>query len=185
MSLPATPSQTIGPFHGTALPFPGGGEAAPVGHPDTITVHGCLSDGDGAPVPEALLEFWQAAPDGSLVGAPGSLRRDGAAFTGFGRVVTRDDGRYTLRTLPPGGAPYLALCLLVPGLTRHLFTRVYLAFPEHDPLIEALPPARRATLLAAPEAGGHRTYRFDIRLRGGAETVFLAFPDRGGRPGPP
>lgn len=65
-----TPAHTIGPFYGHALPFPGGGDIAPSGHPDTITLHGHVLDGAGAPVPDALLDFWQAAPDGSLAGAP-------------------------------------------------------------------------------------------------------------------
>ncbi|RLV09904.1 protocatechuate 3,4-dioxygenase subunit alpha [Streptomyces griseocarneus] len=175
MSVPATPSQTIGPYYGNALPVPGGGELAPVGHPDTVTLHGRVHDGEGAPVTDALLEFWQAAPDGSLRGAPGSLCRDGAAFTGFARVPTRRDGRFVLRTLLPGGAPYLALCVLVRGLTRHLFTRVYFSLPEDDPLLSALPAERRSTLLAVPDPEHHRAYRFDVRLRGERETVFLDF----------
>ncbi|MEU7183328.1 MULTISPECIES: protocatechuate 3,4-dioxygenase subunit alpha [Streptomyces] len=184
ISLPATPSQTIGPFYGYALPFPGGGQIAPIGHPDTITVHGCVRDGAGAPVPDALLEFWQAGPDGSLTGAPGSLRRDpangavigrnGVDFTGFGRVPTDADGRYAVRTLPataPAGradaAPYLAVCLFARGMLHHLFTRVY--FPENaaanaaDPLLARLPAHRADTLLARPD--GPRRYRFDIHLQ--------------------
>ncbi|MFI1971467.1 protocatechuate 3,4-dioxygenase subunit alpha [Streptomyces cinnamoneus] len=179
MSLPPTPAQTIGPFYGTALPFAGGADVAPAGHPEAVTVHGYVHDGEGAPVPDALLEFWQAAPDGSAAGSPGSLRRDGARFTGFARVPTAGDGHYALRTLSPGGAPYLALCLFARGLPRHLFTRVYFRLPDGDPLLAGLPPERRATLLAVPEPGGHRSYRFDVRLRGDAdhaETVFLAFP---------
>ncbi|MFG2286739.1 protocatechuate 3,4-dioxygenase subunit alpha [Streptomyces sp. NPDC048595] len=196
--LAPTPAQTIGPFYGTALPFPGGERIAPAGHPGTITVHGCVRDGAGAPVPDALLEFWQAAPDGSLTGAPGSLRhdpatgallgRDGVDFTGFGRVPTDADGRYALRTLPaaapagrPDAAPYLAVCVFARGLVQHLFTRVY--FPEHrtahatDPLLTRLPAARARTLLARPDGPGR--YRFDIRLQHSAdgaheETVFLA-----------
>ncbi|MEV8478074.1 protocatechuate 3,4-dioxygenase subunit alpha [Streptomyces sp. NPDC051173] len=175
MSLPVTPSQTIGPFFGEALPVPGGGELAPAGHPDTVTVHGYVYDGEGAPVPSALLEFWQAAPDGSLTGAPGSLDRDGVTFTGFARVPTRADGRYVLRTLPPGGAPFLSLCVFVPGLSRGLFTRVYLAFPQDDELLLGLPAERRATLLAARDPATHRGYRFDVRLSGERETVFLTF----------
>ncbi|WP_411143921.1 protocatechuate 3,4-dioxygenase subunit alpha [Streptomyces sp. x-80] len=184
MALPATPSQTIGPFYGYALPFPGGGQIAPTGHPDTLTVHGCVRDGAGAPVPDALLEIWQAGPDGGLTGAPGSLRRDpvdGAAigrnsvdFTGFGRVPTDADGRYAVRTLPatapvgrPDAAPYLAVCLFARGLLHHLFTRVY--FPENaaanaaDPLLAQLPAHRADTLLARPD--GPRRYRFDIHLQ--------------------
>jgi protocatechuate 3,4-dioxygenase alpha subunit len=179
-----TPSHTNGPFYGHALPFPGGGDIAPQGHPDTITLHGCVFDGAGAPVPDALLDVWQAAPDGSLTGAPGSLRRDpstggflgrnGVDFTGFGRVATDADGRYTLRTLPPGnaGPPYISVCVFARGLTHHLFTRAYLA-EGPDPLLDALPAERRATLIAAEDAP--RTYRFDIRLQGEGETVFLEF----------
>ncbi|MEU4209291.1 protocatechuate 3,4-dioxygenase subunit alpha [Streptomyces sp. NPDC026206] len=183
MPLPVTPSQTIGPFYGTALPFPGGADLAPAGHPGAVTLHGHVHDGEGAPVPDALLEFWQAAPDGSLRGAPGSLHRDGTRFTGFARVPTAGDGHYALRTLLPGGAPYLALCLLVRGLTGHLFTRVYFRPPDDDPLLAALPPARRATLLAAEETDRPRSYRFDVRLRGGAETVFLDFSGQQGAGG--
>ncbi|MFF7729311.1 protocatechuate 3,4-dioxygenase subunit alpha [Streptomyces sp. NPDC008001] len=173
MTLPPTPSQTVGPYYGIALPCPGGGDAAPAGHPDAVTVHGHVRDGEGAPVPDALLEFWQAAPDGSLAGAPGSLRRDGRTFTGWARVPTGRDGHYVLHTLLPGGAPYLALCLHARGLGRHLFTRVYVAEPPGDPLLAALPPDRRATLLATPEAGRRNAYRFDVTLQGEDETVFL------------
>ncbi|MCX4987311.1 MULTISPECIES: protocatechuate 3,4-dioxygenase subunit alpha [unclassified Streptomyces] len=179
-----TPSHTIGPFYGHALPFPGGGDIAPQGHPDTITLHGHVYDGAGTPIPDALLDFWQAAPDGSLTGTPGSLRRDpstggflgrnGVDFTGFGRVATDADGHYALRTLPPGnaGLPYICVCVFARGLTHHLFTRAYLT-DGTDPLLDALPPERRATLIAAE--GALRTYRFDIRLQGEGETVFLEF----------
>ncbi|MEV4502028.1 protocatechuate 3,4-dioxygenase subunit alpha [Streptomyces klenkii] len=174
MLLPPTPSQTIGPYYGTALPFPGGGDAAPAGHPAAVALHGHVRDGEGAPVPDALLEFWQAAPDGSLTGAPGSLRRDGETFTGWARVPTDRDGHYVLRTLLPGGAPYLALCVHARGLNQHLFTRVYVTGPPPgDALLAALPADRRATLLARPEAGRRDTYRFDVKLQGEDETVFL------------
>ncbi|MEV6423233.1 protocatechuate 3,4-dioxygenase subunit alpha [Streptomyces sp. NPDC051662] len=199
-ALPPTPSHTIGPFYGYALPFPDGGDIAPAGHPDTVTVHGRVYDGAGAAVPDALLEFWQAGPDGSLAGAAGSMRRDpvtggfagrnGVDFTGFGRVATDADGHYTLRTLPPGApaVPYLSVCVFARGLTHHLFTRAYLAGGaagakpaegagglEPDALLASLPTDRRETLMARPEADNPRTYRFDIRLQGDGETVFLDF----------
>ncbi|MFE6484858.1 protocatechuate 3,4-dioxygenase subunit alpha [Streptomyces sp. NPDC057757] len=179
-----TPSHTIGPFYGHALPFPEGGRIAPPGHPDTITLHGYVFDGAGVPIPDALLDFWQAAPDGSLQGAPGSMRRDpstggflgrnGTDFTGFGRVPTDADGHYTLSTLPPGGSgrPYISVCVFARGLTDHLFTRAYLG-DGADPLLDSLSADRRATLIAAE--GTNRTYRFDIRLQGEGETVFLEF----------
>ncbi|MEU3737280.1 protocatechuate 3,4-dioxygenase subunit alpha [Streptomyces sp. NPDC032198] len=184
MSYAPTPSQTVGPFYGYALPFPRGGEVAPAGHPDTVTLHGYVYDGAGSPVPDALIETWQPAPDGSRTGAGGSLRhdpvsggvigRDGVAFTGFGRVPTDADGHWTVRTLPPGGVSYIAVAVFARGLLHHLYTRAYLVDEPGDPLLGSLDPARRTTLIARPEAS--HTYRFDIRLQGEGETVFLEFP---------
>lgn len=170
-----TPSQTVGPFYGYALPFPQGGEMVPVGYDGAITVHGYVRDGAGEAIPDALLEVWQPGPDASRGGAAGSLRRDGFTFTGFGRVATGADGRYVLRTLPPGGVPYLSVCVFARGLLHHLFTRVYLPGDgvDADPLLASLAPERRSTLIAVPEA--ERVYRFDIHLQGEKETVFLDF----------
>ncbi|MET8142418.1 protocatechuate 3,4-dioxygenase subunit alpha [Sphaerisporangium sp. NPDC005288] len=189
MTRQPTPSQTVGPFYGYALPFAKGEDMAPTGHPGTVTVHGRVFDGAGSPVPDAMLEFWQPAADGSRAGAPGSLRRDqvtgavigrtGVDFTGFGRVATDADGHYAVRTLPPGGVPYISVCVFARGLLHHLFTRVYLpdlADPATEPLLASLPPERRATLLAVAER--EKVYGFDIRLQHDGvheETVFLAF----------
>ncbi|MBM7442577.1 protocatechuate 3,4-dioxygenase subunit alpha [Streptomyces sp. HB132] len=189
MSHSPTPSQTVGPFYGYALPFPGGSEVAPAGHPGTVTVHGYVLDGRGEPVPDAIVETWQPAPDGSRTGRPGSLRRDpatgnvigrdGVDFTGFGRAPTDAAGRWFVRTLRPGGVPYLCAAVFARGLVHHLHTRVYLPelldeAPEAaDPLLESLDAQRRATLIAT-RTDPH-TYRFDIRLQGDDETVFLEF----------
>lgn len=190
MTTAPTPSQTVGPFYGYALPFPDGGSIAPPHHPEARTIHGYVYDGAAAPIPDAMLEFWQAAPDGSRTGAPGSMRRsltdggflgrNGVDFTGFGRVGTDADGHYTVHTLPPGGVPYLSVLVFARGLLHHVHTRVYLPelLPEGggEPLLDALPPARRRTVLATPE--GNRTHRFDVRLQSDGtheETVFLAF----------
>jgi protocatechuate 3,4-dioxygenase alpha subunit len=184
-----TPSQTVGPFFGYALPFPGGPDVAPAGHPDAITVHGYVLDGEGRPIPDAILDFWQAAPDGSRTGGSGSLRvdtatgellgRDGVRFTGFGRVGTDGDGHWALRTLPPAAeAPYLAVCVFARGLLHHLFTRIYLPDAPEDALLSSLNPDRRGTLRARAESSAAGTmYRFDIRLQGevSEETVFLDF----------
>jgi protocatechuate 3,4-dioxygenase alpha subunit len=192
MSLAPTPSQTVGPFYGYALPFTKGGDIAPTGHPDTITVHGYVYDGAGLPIPDAIVEVWQVAPDGSRTGAPGSLRRDpvngeiigrdGVAFTGFGRIATDADGHYLIRTLPPDGAPYLSLIVFARGLLHHLYTRAYLpelTDPAADPLLASLSPERRGTLLATLDNGGAPgVLHFDIRLQYDGvheETVFLAF----------
>ncbi|MER5884978.1 protocatechuate 3,4-dioxygenase subunit alpha [Streptomyces sp. NPDC001941] len=169
-----TPSQTVGPFFGYALPYPGGPDAAPSGHPATLTVHGHVYDGEGSPVPDALLEFWQAGPDGSATGRPGSLARNGVDFTGFARAETDAAGHWTVRTLPPPDArPYLCVCVFARGLTHHLFTRLYVPGAPGDALLDALPAERRATLVAAPD--GERTLRFDVHLQGEKETVFLVF----------
>ncbi|MFI6023571.1 protocatechuate 3,4-dioxygenase subunit alpha [Streptomyces sp. NPDC051287] len=185
-----TPSHTVGPFYGYALPFLGGEDIAPLGHPDTITVHGYVLDGAGAPLPDALVELWGADPDGNVPTTDGSIRRDpatgdplgrnGVEFTGWGRIQTDADGHWYARTLRPGArggsAPYLSVCLFARGLLVHLFTRVYLPGDEAalaaDPLLARV-GARRDTLVAADEGRG--TYRFDIRLQGEGETVFLEF----------
>ncbi|SDK33023.1 protocatechuate 3,4-dioxygenase subunit alpha [Nonomuraea jiangxiensis] len=168
-----TPSQTVGPFYGFALPFPGGGDLATGG----IVVHGYVYDGAGDPVPDALLEFWQPGPTGELRGRPGTLRRDpvngavlgrdGVEFTGFGRVPTDLDGHWTLRTLEPGNG-YISVCVFARGLLHHLYTRIYFG---QDRFLDSLPPERRQTLVPALERPG--VHRFDIHLQGEKETVFL------------
>ncbi|GEO94988.1 protocatechuate 3,4-dioxygenase subunit alpha [Kocuria turfanensis] len=181
--LPATPGQTVGPFFGYALPYEGGEQLVPFGHPQAVRLHGDVIDGHGAPVPDALLEIWQADGDGEVPSAPGSLRRDGWTFTGFGRAAVDHAGHYTFTTVDPGPtepgkAPFIALTLFGRGVTNRLFTRVYL--PEDaealagDPLLASLPEERRRTLIARREADG--SLRFDLRLQGEGETVFLSYP---------
>ncbi|MFF1438742.1 protocatechuate 3,4-dioxygenase subunit alpha [Streptomyces sp. NPDC058295] len=186
-----TPSHTVGPFYGHALPFPGGGDIAPLGHPDTIALQGYVYDGEGNPLPDAFLELWGADPEGNLPQVDGSMRRDassggflgrnGVEFTGWGRVQTDANGHWSARTLRPGArghsAPYLSVCVFARGLLVHLFTRIYLPDDEAaltaDPLLTRVDPARRDTLIAT--RGELGTYRFDIRLQGEGETVFLEF----------
>jgi protocatechuate 3,4-dioxygenase alpha subunit len=185
-----TPSHTVGPFYGYALPFRGGEEIAPLGHPDTITVHGYVLDGEGRPLPDALVELWGPRPDGTVPQVDGSIRRDpatggylgrnGVEFTGWGRIQTDANGHWYARTLRPGArgrnAPYLSVCVFARGLLVHLFTRSYLPDDEAalaaDPLLTRVGD-RRDTLIAAAEGPG--TYRFDIRLQGEGETVFLEY----------
>jgi protocatechuate 3,4-dioxygenase, alpha subunit len=183
-ALDPTPSQTVGPFFAFGLPFGGGGDVVPPGTAGAISLHGTVRDGGGAPVPDALLEFWQAGPDGRLPTRGGSMARDGRSFTGFARVPTDRAGDYAVRTLRPAPvagsteAPHLAVTVFARGLLHHLFTRVY--FPNHteanavDPLLSSLPEDRAATLMAVPDGWfGGPGYRFDIRMQGPGETVFL------------
>ncbi|KUO19398.1 protocatechuate 3,4-dioxygenase subunit alpha [Streptomyces dysideae] len=186
-----TPSHTVGPFYGHALPFPGGDDIAPVGHPDTITLQGHVYDGEGNPLPDAFVELWGADPDGNLPQVDGSMRRDpasggflgrnGVEFTGWGRIQTDASGHWSARTLRPGArgrsAPYISVCVFARGLLAHLFTRIYLpddaAALAADPLLSQVAAERRDTLIAVDQ--GNAAYRFDIRLQGEGETVFLEF----------
>ncbi|MER5443244.1 protocatechuate 3,4-dioxygenase subunit alpha [Streptomyces sp. NPDC002790] len=191
-SVLPTPSHTVGPWYGYALPFEGGGDIAPVGHPDTVAVHGYVYDGNGTPVPDAFVEIWGADPEGNASTVDGSMRRqpftggylgrNGVEFTGWGRIETDANGHWAVRTLRPGArggsAPYLAVVIFSRGLLNHLYTRIYFADSSEevlagDPVLAQVDAARRDTLVARRQADG--TYRFDIRLQGEGETVFLEF----------
>lgn len=181
--LTPTPGQTIGPFFGYALPYPGDHELVPAHTPGAVRLHGHVIDGAGQPAPDALLEIRQAGPDGAVPAVPGSLRRDGTTFTGWGRAAVGPDGHYVFVTQEPGqhregSARFVAMTIFARGLTTRLFTRVYLpedaALHTGDRLLASLPEERRATLVAARESDG--TLRFDIRLQGERETVFLTYP---------
>jgi protocatechuate 3,4-dioxygenase, alpha subunit len=180
--LTATPGQTVGPFFGFALPYDGGDQLVPPGRSDAIRLHGTVYDGAGNPVPDALLEIWQADPEGQVPRDGGSLLRDGFTFTGFGRASVDGEGHYSFSTVRPGptgdgAAAFFAMTVFARGLMNRLFTRVYLPDDEtalaSDRLLQSVPEDRRSTLVAAADEHG---YRFDVRLQGDDETVFLAFP---------
>jgi len=177
----AAPGQTVGPFFHLGLSFPGGNELVPPGRADAIRLHGRVLDGDGVPVPDAMIEIWQPGPDGNVVQVPGSLHRDGWTFTGFGRAATDADGHYWFTTLAPGATgpgrpPYFAVAVFARGLLDRLFTRAYLPGPGPDPLLDAVDPARRGTLITTRDG---QSLLFDIHLQGPHETVFLSFPRHG------
>jgi protocatechuate 3,4-dioxygenase, alpha subunit len=179
MTLPPTPGQTIGPFFGFALPYARDSALAPPTAPGAIRLHGHVYDGAGDPVPDALVELWQAGQDGVVPHESGSLHRDGYTFTGWGRAATDGAGHYGFSTVAPGAtkdgeAPYLAVTVFARGLLDRLFTRAYLPGDDRalaaDPLLASLPPERRYTLVARPDNHG---FVFDVRLQGEGETVFL------------
>ncbi|WP_425956913.1 protocatechuate 3,4-dioxygenase subunit alpha [Xylanimonas sp. McL0601] len=185
MALAPTPGQTVGPFFGFALPFERGSELVEAGTPGAVRLYGTVTDGAGAPVPDALLEVWQAGPDGRVVERAGSLLRDGT-FTGWGRAETDREGGYRFRTLEPGPtepgrAAFFAVVLFARGLQNRLFTRAYLpgdtaaqaAALDADPLLSTLQAERRDTLLCVREPDG--SLRFDVRMQGESETVFITY----------
>jgi protocatechuate 3,4-dioxygenase, alpha subunit len=185
VTLPATPSQTIGPFFAVGLIWPDGPDVVGEGTPGAVRIGGRVLDGAGDPVPDALVETWQADPQGRFA-HPDDPRGPGEGeFRGFGRCATDAHGRWAIRTLKPGPlpvpgggleAPHLNVSVFARGLLHRLVTRVY--FPDEaaanaaDPLLASIPdPDMRARLVAVPDGAG---LRFDIRLQGAQETPFLA-----------
>ena len=152
---------------------------------------GAVFDADGAPVPDAMVEIWQANAAGRY-NSPGD-DREGLAldtdFIGFGRSATGEDGGFRFRTLLPGRVPgpgnslqaaHIAIGVFGRGLLKRLVTRLYFADRDgldEDPILALVPAPRRATLIAAKDAAkdatSHATYRFDIHLQGEHETVFF------------
>lgn len=182
---PATPGQTVGPFFGFALPWDLGDELVPRSASGAVRLSGTVYDGNGDPVPDALIELWQPDADGKIRAEAGSLDRDGWTFTGFGRAAVDAAGRYTFTTLEPGstrpgGARFASVIVFARGLLDRLSTRVYLPEADqpdgalgHDPLLSGLSADDRATLIATRDGAGGLS--FDIRLQGPGETVFLDF----------
>jgi protocatechuate 3,4-dioxygenase alpha subunit len=162
-----TPSQTVGPYFAIGLPWPDGPDVVPDGD---VRIRGRILDGERAPIPDALVETWQADPSG---------RYEVEGFRGFGRCPTDEDGAYAIRTVKPGAvngqAPHIAVSVFARGLLNRVVTRVY--FPEDadahasDPVLSGLDEDARATLIAVRDGDG---YRFDVRLQGPDETVFFA-----------
>jgi len=174
MAYIATASQTVGPFFHLGLDKLCVTDLAGAGTGGRIAIQGRVLDGDGKPVPDALIEVWQAGPDGRH-GQPG--------FRGFGRTATDDGGGFRFTTLKPGSvagpervnqAPHLAVAVFMRGLLRHLVTRMYFpgeAANEQDPILALVPAERRGTLVARDAGDG--TLAWDIVLQGPDETVFF------------
>ncbi len=179
-----TPWQTVGPYFHYALPYDGGPLVAGTSRPGAFTLHGHVYDAEGTPIPDALVEIWQADESGRFVDRPGIFDPpDDDGFRGFGRCDTDADGRYAFTTVKPAGvptedgaaqAPHIAMSVFARGMLRRVVTRVYFddeaAANASDPLLSSVEASRSATLVAVSQDGG---YRFDVRLQGADETVFL------------
>lgn len=151
--LACTPGQTVGPFLDLGLPC----RTHLVDDPAAIRLRGTVFDGAGEPVPDAVVELWQAD-------------------AGWGRAATDAAGSYCFTTI--ARPPFFALVVFARGLLDRLFTRAYLPGAQLDPVLGTLDAHRRATLLCVAES--QADYRFDIHLQGPRETVFLAYRGVGG-----
>jgi protocatechuate 3,4-dioxygenase alpha subunit len=185
VSTRLTPFQTIGPFFHHALLFKDGETLtadATVGQ--RIVIEGTVRDGAGAPVAEALIEIWQADAAGRYNHpGDGGDRPPDTTFDGFGRAPTDEAGNFSFVTIKPGSvpdpsggkqAPHVLVSVFARGILTRLVTRIYFdgePANDSDPILAMVPVERRPTLLARREGEGR--YRFDIRLQGDGETVFL------------
>ncbi len=185
-----TSSQTVGPFFSPAL-LREDARRNVLTRPETsgerIRIEGRVLDGDGLPVPDAMVEIWQA----NAYGRYNHPTDHGPAvldpsFTGFGRSGTSEEQGYWFETIKPGPvpfdgtrfqAPHISVTIFARGLLNHLVTRIYFADePANttDPVLQSIPKDRVATLLATREQSETATlYRFDIVLQGTNETVFF------------
>ena len=187
-----TASQTAGPYvHIGCLPtfaglggiYPEDLGASPIrdgAKGEVIEIRGQVFDGTGWAMRDAMLESWQADAGGRYPGDPEADPN----VTGFCRFAAHGDtGEFLLRTVKPGRvpmrdgrmqAPHISLWIVARGINIGLSTRIY--FPDEDnaadPLLARIEQRHRVdTLIAQPDGDGR--YRFDIRLQGDGETVFL------------
>lgn len=198
-----TPSQTVGPFFAYGLAPNGRCQWDPNGSyswketigdnlitPDTsgqkIRIEGRITDGDGAPINDAMLEIWQADAQGRYAHPRDDRAQPNAKFKGFGRSATDKDGNYSFDTVKPGAvagpggqpqAPHIVFCIFSRGMLRQIYTRLYFsdeAANAGDPILTLVPADRRGTLVAHKSMRGELPiYRFDIRVQGENETVFF------------
>jgi protocatechuate 3,4-dioxygenase alpha subunit len=180
-----TPSQTVGPYLAIGLPWPDGTDVVPPGTPGAVRIVGTVYDGHGDPVPDAMIETWQADPEG---GFPSPEDPRGASsypgFRGYARAQTIT-GEYEIFTVKPGRvpdgdgglqAPHIDVSLFARGILDRVVARIYFADEAEanaeDAVLRSLPDdASRASLIATPSGDG---YTFDIYLQGERETVFFA-----------
>ncbi|HEX7920734.1 MAG TPA: protocatechuate 3,4-dioxygenase subunit alpha, partial [Bradyrhizobium sp.] len=150
-----------------------------------IRVEGTVYDGDGAVIPDCMLEIWQADSQGRFSDPQDARALPNSSFKSFGRCGTDNSGFYAFDTIKPGivpdadgkpQAPHIVLAVFARGMLLHLYTRIYFedeAGNAGDAVLALVPADRRATLIARRKAGAGSTYTFDVRLQGDNETVFF------------
>ena len=189
-----TPSATVGPFFLFGLiPSTYGGTdiitsnlVTPDASGEKIRIEGGVFDGDGVPVPDALIEIWQADDAGRYAHPADTRALPNARFKGFGRSPTDSEGRYAFDTIKPGAvpgpngtmqAPHIAVNLFSRGVLKQMVTRIYFSDEtanNGDLILNLVPQDRRATLIATrQDRNGQAVYAFDFRMQGEDETVFF------------
>ena len=184
-----TPSQTVGPFYSLGLTRkPMNSLATQTTAGERIRIEGQLFDGDGNPVPDGLVEIWQANAYGRYNHPDDKQEKPlDPQFLGWGRAGTDQNGTFWFETVKPGSvpgrdgsvqAPHVNVTVFARGMLVHAFTRIYFADEpanENDPILSSIKnKARRQRLIAArEERDGEVIYRFDIHLQGENETVFF------------
>ena len=190
-----TPSQTVGLFFAYGLTPTGSYEwndafgnnlvtADATG--ERIRIEGRVFDSVGQPVPDCMMEIWQADALGNFADPKDKRAMPNSRFRGFGRCGSDANGDYAFDTIKPGQvpdpdgrpqAPHILLAIFARGMLLHNYSRIYLdgeAANASDPVLALVPPDRRATLIATCAPGdGNPVYRFDIHLQGDKETVFF------------
>ena len=186
MIFETTPSQTVGPYFAIGLPFDVGPFVVPEGTPGAVHITGTIYDGAGVPIPDFLLETWQADPEGRFAdmhGYGGMSSLEG--FRGFARYGLEDgDGTFDILTVKPGPvpaldggqmqAPHIDVSVFARGMLHRCVTRIYFADEQQanaaDPVLARVPADRWRTILAQPTSNG---YTIDFRFQGPNETVFF------------
>ncbi len=177
-------SQTVGPFFRICLEHMIDRQHAYAPAAGSIILSGCVIDGNGAPVPDALLEFWGADATGSY---PDPAQPPADLPSGFRRAATDSEGRFSISIVKPGPvplrdgqfqSPHFLVLVFARGLLRHLIARVY--FPdeignETDPVLLQIPADRRHTLIARASDADAGHYHWDVVLQGESETAFFAW----------
>jgi len=182
------PWQTVGPFFTITLtdPRPLPNIAGPDTKGERVKLVCTVFDREGAPVPDAMIEIWQANAEGKYNHPDDTQKKPvDPAFLGFGRMATNGEGICAFDTIKPGRvpgrgksvqAPHLVVGVFARGVLKRLATRIYFAGDpanDEDPVLALVPKARRATLMAQPIAGEPGAWRCDVHLSGKRETVFF------------
>jgi protocatechuate 3,4-dioxygenase, alpha subunit len=184
-----TPSQTVGPFYAIGLTSRTMNLlVTDATQGQRIRIEGRVFDGDGKPIPDAMVEIWQANAYGRYNHPDDKQEKPlDPSFTGWGRSGTDENCFYSFETIKPGPvpgpgdsvqAPHINVAVFARGMLVHAFSRLYFSDEpanESDPVLKLVQnKARRSTLIAArTEQNGKPVYHFDIRLQGKDETVFF------------